>query len=139
MITVLVYIESRFPLSRDEIRIFVQSYLSPKFTSSVEVNVSIVGDRKMKALNSFYRNLDETTDVLSFPISDPSTSSRRDFEVGFSPDKSAPDGSLRLGDVVVSYPQAVEEAAAENKLVSSQLEFLIAHGLDHLLGKHHPE
>lgn len=139
MITVLTYIESRFQTDRKKIKTFVEGYLRDKLTGNVEVNISIVGDRKMRALNKEYRNLDETTDVLSFPVFDPASSGRRDIEVGFSTEKSGPDSVLRLGDVVVSYPQAVLEAADENKLVDTQIEFLIAHGLNHLMGIHHPE
>ena len=101
------------------------------------MGVSIVGDRKMKQLNSHYRKLDETTDVLSFSLDDPQTSSKGAVQSGFSPDKSAPDQVLRLGDVIVSYPQAVMEAAENNKLVDEQIQALIAHGLDHLMGIHH--
>ena len=137
MITVLIHIESRFPADRSKIRDFVQNYLSQKLTGEVEVGVSIVGDRKMKQLNSQYREIDETTDVLSFSLDDPKVSSKNAVQSGFSPDKSAPDQVLRLGDVIVSYPQAVLEAADENKLVDEQGEFLIAHGLNHLMGIHH--
>lgn len=137
MVTVLVYTESRFPADRKHIREFVSAYLSKKLRGDIEVGVSIVGDRKMKMLNTQYRKLPETTDVLSFPLDDPSVSNREDIRVGFSPDKSGPDKVLRLGDVIVSYPQAVLEASETNKMVQTKLEELIAHGLDHLMGIHH--
>jgi len=95
MITVLIHIESRFPADRSKIRDFVQNYLSQKLTGEVEVGVSIVGDRKMKQLNSQYREIDETTDVLSFSLDDPKVSSKNAVQSGFSPDKSAPDQVLR--------------------------------------------
>jgi len=44
-----------------------------------------------------------------------------------------------LGDIVVSYPQAVKEATEENKLVDDKIVELVLHGLEHLLGNHHPE
>ncbi len=137
MINVLIYIESRFPADRVKIRQFVEKYLYQKISVDIEVGVSIVGDRKMKFLNETYHKKTGTTDVLSFPIDDPSASSRKDIAVGFSPDKSGPDKIFRIGDVVVSYPQAVLEAAQANSLVDKQIEFLIAHGLDHLMGIHH--
>ncbi len=137
MIDVLVFTESRFPAQRYRIREFVEKYLSPKISGHIEVGINIVGNRKIRQLNRQYRNLDEPTDVLSFPVTDPSVSTQKDLQVGFSPDKSAPDKVLRLGDVVVSYPQAVMEAAENNTMVNKQVEDLIAHGLDHLLGIHH--
>lgn len=91
----------------------------------------------MKTLNKTYREIDATTDVLSFPLNDPSTSSDKDIAAGFSPDRSSPDKVLRIGDVVVSYPQAVLEAAEENVMVDKKIEQLIVHGLDHLMGIDH--
>ena len=85
----------------------------------------------MRQLNKQYRKIDATTDVLSFPQNDPSQPT--------SPFVEAPDDVLHLGDVVVSYPQVVVEATEENKLVDDQIVFLVTHGLDHLLGIHHPE
>mgnify|MGYP001610107499 CR=1 FL=1 len=137
MVNVLIYIESRFPADRVKIREFVEQYLHKKLSGTIEVGVSIVGDRKMKLLNKTYRDIDDTTDVLSFPIDDPGASTRRDIAVGFSPEKSSQDKILRLGDVVVSYPEAVREATEIHSMVDKQVEFLIAHGLDHLMGIHH--
>jgi len=137
MVNVLIYTESRFPADRAKIRKFVSDYLSARLKGAIEVGISIVGDRKMKYLNTLYRQLPETTDVLSFPLDDPSVSNREDIRVGFSPDRSAPDKVLRIGDVIVSYPQAVLEAAETNKLVDTKIAELIAHGLDHLMGIHH--
>lgn len=137
MIHVLIYIESRFPADRAKIKAFVTDYLSKKLSGAIEVGINIVGDRKMKTLNQVYRNKPETTDVLSFPIDDPKNPAQKDREVGFSPEKSAPDKVLRLGDVIVSYPQAVQQAVEENTLVDVKVEFLIAHGLNHLMGIHH--
>lgn len=137
MISVLIFTESRFPVDRKRTKEFVENYLSTKVSGNCEVSISIVGDRKMKLLNTTYRQLPETTDVLSFPMDDTKDSSKNDIETGFSPDKSSPDKILRLGDVVVSYPQAVMEASEANKMVNEQIEFLLAHGLNHLLGIHH--
>lgn len=137
MITVLIFRESRFPADRTKIKKFVESYLYPRLKGAVEVGISIVGDRKMKFLNNKYRNKPETTDVLSFPLDDPHASTKEDIRVGFSPDKFGPDKILRLGDIVVSYPQAVMEAAESNTMVDQKIEELIAHGLNHLMGIHH--
>lgn len=137
MINVLIYIESRFPADRVKIRKMVQNYLEKKISRDIEVGINIVGDRKIKSLNQQFRGIDEATDVLSFPLEDASVSSRKDLQVGFSPDRSAPDKILRLGDIVISYPQTVREAALDNCMVDQKIEELVSHGLDHLLGIHH--
>lgn len=127
MIRVLFQTESHFPIARKKIKDAIENALIGQVHRSAEVSVSVVGDRRMRQLNKQYRNRDATTDVLSFGQ-----------EEG-KPFVSAPDDVLRLGDIVVSYPQAVEEARDQNKLVDDQIVLLVLHGLDHLLGKHHPE
>ncbi len=131
MITVLFQTESHFPVSTQKIKDAVTTYLMPRVKSKTEISITIAGDRRMQELNHTYRNIDATTDVLSFPQNDPSQP--------MAPFVDAPDGVLRLGDVVVSYPQAVQEATEENKLVDDKIIELIDHGINHLLGIHHPE
>jgi len=131
MITVLFQTESHFPVSSPRIKKATASYLSDKVKGDTEVSIIIVGDRRMRTLNKSYRNKDATTDVLSFPQNDPSQS--------IAPFVEVPDGVLRLGDVVVSYPQAVAEASEENMMVEDKIVALIEHGIEHLLGHHHPE
>ena len=131
MISVLLTTESHFPVDRSKIKQAIIESLAKKVLSRAEVSVTIVGDRRMRELNQRYRQIDDTTDVLSFPQNDPSVASL--------PFVAPPDNVLRLGDIVVSYPQALEEAAETNKLVDEMIVELVLHGLDHLLGIHHPE
>lgn len=132
VVHVLFQTESHFPVDRKKVKAAIERALAGQVHRDAEVSVSIVGDRQMKTLNSKYRKLDKTTDVLSFGLNESSADADTQFI-------EAPDDVLRLGDIVVSYPQAVEEAREENKLVDDQIVFLVLHGLDHLLGKHHPE
>jgi len=127
MITVLFQTESHFPVDSKKIKAAIEAALVGQVHRDTEVSVSVVGDRRMRELNKKYRNLDNTTDVLSFGMEDAG-----EFI-------EPPDDVLRLGDIVVSYPQAVDEAREENKLVDDQIVTLVLHGLNHLLGKHHPE
>lgn len=128
MIDVLIYKESRYPISPRYIRSAALGFLNRQgIKGKAEVGISIVGDRKMRELNKKYAQKDETTDVLSFGL-----------EEG-APFITPPDGVLRLGDVVISYPEAVENAAENNILVEEEIKILIEHGLRHLLGIHHEE
>lgn len=131
MIQVLFQTESHFPVKKSVVTDAITKAFTNRVKSETEVSVSIVGDRRMKELNNKFRKLDATTDVLSFPQNDPTLSSRLFVDL--------PDGVLRLGDIVVSYPEAVREATEENKLVDDKIVELVLHGLEHLLGNHHPE
>lgn len=131
MITVLFQTESHFPVKKSVITGAVTQSLQGRIKSDAELSIIVVGDRRMRELNKNYRQLDATTDVLSFPQHDPSQPMKPFVEV--------PDGILRLGDIVVSYPEAVREATEDNKMVDDKLIELVLHGLEHLLGNHHEE
>ena len=122
---VLLYIESRYKANRKRIINAVKNVLKQQSVASpVEVSIAIVGDRKMKTLNKKYRNLDKTTNVLSFPIAEGQPS-------------VLPSDKIRLGDVVISWPQVIREASKEEVLVDDKIDELVKHGTMHLLGLHH--
>ena len=91
------------------------------------VALSFVDDVEIGALNASYRQIDEPTDVLSFPL----------WEEGgvFSP----PTGwdVLPLGDVVVSPAFVEREARAKGSDYSADLALVIVHGALHLVGYDH--
>lgn len=123
--TVLLYIESRYKADRKRIKKAVDRVLDEyKVTSPVEVSVAIIGDRKMRALNKKYRNLDKTTNVLSFPLSEGESS-------------HLPSDIIRLGDIVLSYPMVIKDAARDEVMVDDKIEELVIHSMLHLLGEHH--
>lgn len=130
MATVLIKTDSHYFVDRRRIKKVIETCLSEnKFKGKVEVSINIVGDRKMREVNKKFRNLDETTDVLSFPLLE---EKRTD-----APFIDPPDEILRLGDILISYPQAVEDASVENKLVDEKIDELVRHSMGHLLGIHH--
>ncbi len=131
MISVLFQTESHFPVKKSVVTEAIIQALLGRVTSAAEVSVTVVGDRRMRELNAGYRKKDYTTDVLSFP--------QHDASQPMQPFVDAPDGVMRLGDIVVSYPEAVREATEENKLVDEKIVELVLHGLEHLLGNHHEE
>lgn len=93
-----------------------------------EVSVSIVTDEQIKQLNAEYRQIDEPTDVLSFPIEE----SLKDKE--FVENQDQP---LLLGDIIISIDHVYEQAERFNHSFKRELSFLIVHGLLHLLGYTH--
>lgn len=122
---VLIFVESRYRINRKRIKSVISSVLEEQGVKSpMEVSVAIVGDRKMKALNKKYRQKETTTNILSFPLSE-------------GEHTHLPTDILRLGDIVISYPQVIREAAKEEMLVDDRVEELVRHGMLHLLGLHH--
>lgn len=126
-VNVLLFVESRYKVNRKHIVSSVRNLLKKQQLSGpVEISIGIIGDRKMKELNKKYRGKDNTTNILSFPLSegDPTV---------------LPKDTLRLGDIVLSYPQIIKEAAEEEMLVDDKIMELVEHGMGHLLGIHHEE
>ena len=93
--------------------------------ASLEADVTLVltGDTQMLEINSQYRGIDSTTDVLSFPAGET------------DPDSDA----LYLGDVIISYPRAVIQARKGGHSIESELLLLVVHGMLHLLGYDHAD
>ena len=108
---------------------------------SRDVSLVIADDEMVRALNAEYRGLDKTTDVLSFAFDNegayygegdaPSVlSAGEDFIL-------PPGESAGLGEVIVSYPQAVRQAQRAGHSIERELAHLITHGILHLLGHDH--
>lgn len=98
-----------------------------------EVSVSVVGRRKMKDLTSKYLGDGKTHEVLSFPFEnaqDRQSLSSNKFS-------TPPDDVIRFGDVVLSWPEVLLCAARDDVMVDEEVSKLVAHGVEHLLGKHH--
>lgn len=136
MINIVVSSDPRYSINKIAIRSVVLEVLQKhRISGRVEIGISIVGDRKMHELNRKYRGIDTTTDILSFALEDPNPTSLQHVpRIGFV---ASPDKILRLGDIVISYPQALEDASLDGISVDEELRDLVEHGLDHLLGIHH--
>jgi probable rRNA maturation factor len=124
-ISIPIYVESRYKVSRKKIKErIITVLLKQNITSAVEVSVAVIGNRKMRALNKKYRDIDKPTNVLSF-------SQTEGDAVMQPPDK------LYLGDIVICYPVIVDECARDNMLIDDRVNELVEHSLMHLLGFHH--
>lgn len=131
MLKVLFKTDSHYTVNRSRVRAAISGVLDErKVKGDMEISVIVVGDRMMKSLNKKYRKLDKTTDVLSFPLHDTNYT---------TPFVDPPDGFLRLGDIVISYPTAVSEAGEESVFVDDKIDELVSHATLHLLGFHHEE
>ena len=108
-----------------------------------DVSVVIADDETVRELNRRHRGLDESTDVLSFSFihqgeyygDGEAPISLSETEV-FAMPPGQPPG---LGEVIVSYPQAVRQAEESPHTLDQELASLLAHGVLHLLGYDHAE
>ncbi|MBN2908536.1 rRNA maturation RNase YbeY [Polycladomyces sp. WAk] len=93
---------------------------------SAEVSVTLLDNEAIRRLNHEYRDVDRPTDVLSFPLWEP------DEEWETTDGEPVP-----LGDIFISIPRAVEQAAEYGHSFERELGFLAVHGFLHLLGYDH--
>jgi probable rRNA maturation factor len=93
------------------------------------IAVHLVDDDAIRALNAEHRGIAAATDVLSFSLHDASNSA---FVV-------PPGQPVNLGDIVVSHPRAVAQAAEYGHSVDRELAYLVAHGVLHVLGYDHED
>ena len=87
-----------------------------------KVSVLIVDDKKIREINRDYLHRDRPTNVISFAMTE-----------GFS-------GDIHpeiLGDIVISAETAARDALTGGLLLMDEMEFLLIHGLLHLLGFNH--
>ena len=86
----------------------------------VELTIVITGNAQLRSLNRAFREVDAPTDVLSFATDE----------------QPRPD-TIYLGDVIISYPKAREQAQAGGHSIEAELQLLVVHGVLHLLGHDH--
>ncbi|MDY0131518.1 MAG: rRNA maturation RNase YbeY [Desulforegulaceae bacterium] len=87
-----------------------------------EISIVITNDEDMRQINQKYRNIDKTTNVLSFPMDDESM---------IIP------GIKILGDLVISEDTALKEAQDARITLEQRVSQLLVHGILHLLGYDH--
>lgn len=97
-----------------------------KITDNVELSITIVTNKEIKALNAQYRNKNEATDVLSF-----------EMDNRFREVDSEIDIPIMLGDIIISYDKIKEQSERYNHSFEREIAFLALHGLLHLLGYTH--
>jgi len=88
-------------------------------------NIILVDDTYIKNLNCEYRNIDKTTDVISFALEDSIDNYETEVRV--------------LGDIYISIDTAYKQARDYNHSKLREICFLATHGLLHLLGYDHIE
>lgn len=129
-----VFVEEKFRSLIDEgwARRIAQTVLKAEEVAlPYEVSLVFTDSETVKQLNRDYRGVDEPTDVLAFYML-PQKEADDSFAL-------PPDGVTRLGEVIISYPQAIEQAREQGHSPERELALLVIHGILHLLGYDHEE
>jgi probable rRNA maturation factor len=119
----------RIPLILDTLSQFIFPSLKKIGAQRLFLNVTICGDQRMRTLNAQYRQIDRTTDVLSFPIYEHLRSDKKEQDDLFGP--------VELGDIIVSWPKVIKQAVEFGVTQEQEFVHLLVHGYLHLLGYDH--
>lgn len=95
-----------------------------------ELSIRFSDDREIQTLNAQYRHQDKPTDVLSFCA--------LELECP-QPNPLFDEIPLYLGDIIISVDTALRQAQQQAHSLTTELAWLAAHGLLHLLGWDHPD
>lgn len=93
-----------------------------KFPSGYQVSVTLVDEDHIRELNREHRNVDASTDVLSFPL-----------------EETDPRGVRILGDIVLCRDVAVRQAEEFCHSLERELSYLTVHSFLHLMGYDHTD
>jgi len=100
----------------------ILSLSDPSVHAGTELSILFVGDKRMKELNTAYRGIRKSTDVLSFEAQIP-------LHKGM-------DNNI-LGDIVINVPRAELQAGEFGTGFYEEIYRLLIHGTLHLLGYDH--
>ncbi|MBR5381026.1 MAG: rRNA maturation RNase YbeY [Oscillospiraceae bacterium] len=103
-----------------------------KIEEPCTVCVLFTDDGGIREINREQREIDAATDVLSFPMNE-LEEGRPDFECA----ERCEDGSVFLGDMVVSLERADRQGEEYGHGFEHELSYLAVHSVMHLLGYDH--
>jgi len=114
--------QTKIKIKRRKIRSAVLKILKIMDCANKEISISFVDDIEIKQLNNQYLQRDNSTNVLSFSL------------------QEGKYGNINpniLGDIVISAETAQRDAAIGDLSLYEEIDFLIIHGVLHLLGFNH--
>lgn len=128
------YFDIKFPLKKT-VKRAAKAALSyfDIVEKSVSVEIGFLSEEEIKDLNQRMRNVDNVTDVLSFPS--------QQITLPFNPadykELNPENGALMLGEIYICKNKAISQAQEYGHGLKRELAFLTVHGMLHLLGFDH--
>ena len=103
------------------VKIFAELDLKGEYIT----DVTIVNNKTIHKINREFRNVDRPTDVISFAFLDDKK------------EKELKGGPINLGQIIISFEKAEEQAKEYEHSLKREMVFLFVHGMLHLLGYDH--
>ena len=152
MINVLIKTDTRYPVNRKIVKRAVEeTFQKFKIDADFEVSIFVAGARKMKKLTADFLGDGKKHEILTFALNEESPEKallrdQKDFGLSLGQVSSGrqgfvnpPDGVLRLGDIILCWPDVLLLASADDVMIDEAVYDLVCHGVEHLLGYSHQE
>lgn len=123
--------------NEDEVRVLVEKCARNVLSREnvdfpAEIDITVVDADTIREMNAEYRSKDSVTDVLSFPMYEFYNGEPRE-ELDEEPDT----GCVMLGDMILCYTRACEQAKEFGHSAARECGYLTTHSMLHLLGYDH--
>ena len=93
----------------------------------ITITVTLTNPENIRNINKKYRQIDNPTDVLSFPM----------YEKEEISEVKQQKYEVILGDIVISIPKVEEQAEEYGHSFKRELSYMVVHGFYHLMGFDH--
>ena len=123
-------------IDNDIIRVYNEISKILSLPENIAVNLTFVGEKKIKELNKTTRNIDKVTDVLSYPYTELKVGEKlnlNDYKLYIDQETNI----LEFGDIYICTKRAEEQAKEYKHSYKREISFLALHGFLHLLGYDH--
>ena len=100
--------------------------------SKLYVSITLTNPENIRKFNREYRNIDNTTDVLSFPMFEKEEINNKIQQNDFKNEDI-------LGDMIISLPQVEIQAKEYGHSFERELAYMVVHSFYHLMGYDHIE
>lgn len=96
---------------------------------NVMMNIILTNPKVIRQINSQYRNIDNSTDVLSFPMFEKEEIANIQKNGSIIPEV--------LGDIIISIEQVEKQAEEYGHSFERELAYMVVHGFYHIMGFDH--
>jgi len=122
----------------DLIRVYNEISKTLSLPENITINLTFVGEKKIRELNKTTRNIDKVTDVLSYPYTELKVGEKLNLDdYKLYVDQVA--NMLEFGDIYICTKRAEEQAQEYGHSLKREICFLFCHGMLHCCGYDHIE
>jgi len=99
---------------------------------NIYVSIILTTPKEIRTINKKYRNIDDSTDVLSFPMYE-----KEEISELIKDEESKECLETVLGDIIINIEQVEKQSKEFGHTFERELSYMIVHGFYHIIGYDH--